>query len=45
LMARDRIGQTEAFNRLRTRLAAVGARSGRWRGTLLCTGRLPSERG
>jgi GAF domain-containing protein len=45
LMARDRIGQTEAFNRLGTAARSSRRKIGEVARDLLCTGRLPSERG
>ncbi|HVH22668.1 MAG TPA: GAF and ANTAR domain-containing protein [Pseudonocardia sp.] len=45
LMARDRIGQPEAFNRLRTAARSSRRKIGDVARDLLCTGRLPNERG
>jgi GAF domain-containing protein len=45
LMARDRIGQTEAFNRLRAAARSSRRKIGDVARDLLRTGRLPSERG
>ena len=44
-MARDRIGQTEAFNRLRTAARSCRRKIGDVARDLLRTGRLPNERG
>lgn len=44
LMARDRIGQTEAFNRLRTAARNSRRKIGDVADELLRTGRTPSER-
>ena len=44
LMARDRIGQNDAFNRLRTAARSSRRKIGDVARDLLCTGRLPGER-